>query len=92
MSHIQRTHHIGLLTPSSNTVEAPEFTEVLPRNVALHSGRLGLRTIDADSTIRIVEELEQESRKLGGARRLHGFALCRFSEPGPNDDLVERGT
>lgn len=67
MSHIQRTHHIGLLTPSSNTVQAPEFVEVLPRNVALHSGRLGLKTIDADSTVRIVEELEQESRKLGDA-------------------------
>lgn len=67
MPHIKRTHSIGLLTPSSNTVQAPEFVEVLPPEVALHTGRLGLRTIDADSTVRIVEELDQESRKLADA-------------------------
>jgi maleate isomerase len=67
MPHIKRTHSIGLLTPSSNTVQAPEFVEVLPPSVSLHSGRLSLTTIDPDSTVRIVEELEHESRKLADA-------------------------
>ena len=67
MPHIDKTHSIGLLTPSSNTVQAPEFVEVLPPNIALHSARMSLTTIDPDSTVRIVQELEQESRKLGDA-------------------------
>lgn len=41
--------------------------EVLPRTVSLHSGRLTLSNIDADSTLRIVDELEKESRKLADA-------------------------
>lgn len=67
MSHTTKTHSIGLLTPSSNTVQAPEFVEVLPPSVALHSARLSLTNIDPDQTVRIVEELETESRKLGDA-------------------------
>jgi len=67
MSHTTKTHSIGLLTPSSNTVQAPEFVEVLPPSVALHTARLSLTNIDPDQTVRIVEELETESRKLGDA-------------------------
>jgi maleate isomerase len=67
MSHITRTHRIGLLTPSSNTTQEPEFAEVLPRTVSLHASRLTLNNIDAPSTLSIVEELETESRKLADA-------------------------
>lgn len=67
MSHITRTHRIGLLTPSSNTTQEPEFAEVLPRTVSLHASRLTLNNIDAPSTLSIVEELEKESRKLADA-------------------------
>ena len=67
MRHVRKTHHIGLLTPSSNTTQAPEFIEVLPPTVALHSSRLSLTSIDPDQTERIVEELEKESRKLADA-------------------------
>lgn len=67
MSYVRKTHRIGLLTPSSNTTQAPEFIEVLPRTVSLHSARLSLTSIDASSTERIVEELEKESRKLADA-------------------------
>lgn len=67
MSYSRKTHRIGLLTPSSNSTQAPEFVEVLPRTVSLHSSRLSLTNIDADSTERIVEELEKESRKLADA-------------------------
>jgi maleate isomerase len=67
MPHVRKTHRVGLLTPSSNTTQEPEFIEVLPPTVSLHSGRLSLTNIDADQTERIVEELENESRKLADA-------------------------
>ena len=67
MSFIPRTRRLGLMVPSSNSTQEPEFAEVLPRSVSLHVGRLTLRNIDADSTVKIVEELEHESRKLADA-------------------------
>jgi maleate isomerase len=67
MPHIKRTHRVGLLTPSSNTTQEPEFVEVLPRSVSLHTGRLSFTNIDADTMFRCVEELDQESRKLADA-------------------------
>ncbi|MBI3917845.1 MAG: hypothetical protein HY322_12660 [Betaproteobacteria bacterium] len=67
MPFVRKTHRVGLLTPSSNTTQEPEFTEVLPRTVSLHTGRLGFTHIDADTMLRCVEELENESRKLGDA-------------------------
>jgi len=67
MPHTPRTRRLGLLLPSSNSTQEPEFSEVLPRGTSLHCARLQLRNIDADSTERIVEELEQESRKLADA-------------------------
>jgi len=67
MSHITRTHRFGLLTPSSNSTQEPEFSEVLPRTVSLHTGRLAFTNIDADTMLRCIEELETESRKLADA-------------------------
>jgi maleate cis-trans isomerase len=67
LSYIKRTHRVGLLTPSSNTTQEPEFAEVLPRTVSLHTGRLSFTNIDADTMVRCIEELEQESRKLADA-------------------------
>lgn len=67
MPHITRTHRFGLLTPSSNTTQEPEFSEVLPRTVSLHTGRLAFTNIDADTLVRCIEELETESRKLADA-------------------------
>ncbi len=67
MSYTSRTHRFGLLTPSPNTVQEPEFSEVLPRTVSLHTGRLSFRNIVPETLIRCVEELEAESRKLADA-------------------------
>jgi maleate isomerase len=58
---------IGLLLPSSNTTQEEEFWRVLPAGVTLHVARLPLRTVEADSTVRIVEDIESESRKLADA-------------------------
>jgi maleate cis-trans isomerase len=58
---------IGLLLPSSNTTQEPEFTRILPDGVTLHVARLPLRTVEPSSTARIVEDLETESQKLADA-------------------------
>jgi maleate cis-trans isomerase len=67
MARREDVQRVGLLLPSSNTVQEREFCSALPKRMALHVTRLGLRTIEADSTLRIVEELEAESRKLADA-------------------------
>jgi maleate isomerase len=61
------SRRIGLLLPSSNTTQEPEFGQMLPPGVTLHVTRLPLRTVEADSTVRIVEDIEAESRKLADA-------------------------
>jgi len=61
---IKKTQRFGLLAPSSNSTQEPEFVQVLPANVSLHCARLSLRTIDPESTVRIVAELDAEVQKL----------------------------
>jgi maleate isomerase len=58
---------IGLLLPSSNTTQEPEFTRLMPDGVTLHVARLPLRTVEPASTARIVEDIETESQKLADA-------------------------
>jgi maleate cis-trans isomerase len=67
VSYVKKTHRFGLLTPSSNTVQEPEFSAVLPETVSLHTGRLGFRNIDPETMVRCVEELGTESSKLADA-------------------------
>ncbi|MGA7488549.1 MAG: hypothetical protein WBW74_16630 [Xanthobacteraceae bacterium] len=67
MSHVQKTDRFGLLTPSSNTVQEPEFSAVLPPTVSLHTGRVAYRDITPQEQMRCVLELESESRKLADA-------------------------
>ena len=61
------TKRIGLLAPSSSTTQEIEYRQVLPAGVTLHTARLVLRTVDPNATISVVEEIEQESRKLADA-------------------------
>jgi maleate cis-trans isomerase len=63
----QAQRRIGLLIPSSNTTQEPEFNRILPDGVTLHVARLPLRTVEASSTARIVEDIETESQKLADA-------------------------
>jgi len=67
MKPIEKTHRLGLLVPSSNSTQEPEFVQMLPPSVSLHVTRLTLSRIDPESTVNIVAELEKESRKLGDA-------------------------
>jgi maleate isomerase len=63
----QDRRRIGLLLPSSNTTQEPEFTRIMPDGVTLHVARLPLRTVEPSSTARIVEDIEAECQKLGDA-------------------------
>jgi maleate cis-trans isomerase len=67
MSYVKKTHRFGLLTPSSNTTQEPEFTAALPHSVSLHTGRVAYRDITPEEQDRCVLELESESRKLADA-------------------------
>ena len=67
MSYARKTHRFGLLTPSSNTTQEPEFSAALPTNVSLHTGRVSYRDITPAEQDRCVLELEHESRKLADA-------------------------
>jgi maleate cis-trans isomerase len=64
MARRQDSRRIGLLLPSSNSVQEPDFCSVLPKHITLHVARMGLSMVEADSTLRIVREIETESRKL----------------------------
>ena len=55
---------IGSLLPSSNSVQEPDFYSVLPKHISLHVARMHLTHVEADATLRIVQEIETESRKL----------------------------
>src|SRR5262245_6860297 len=67
MNYVKKTHRFGLLTPSSNTTQEPEFTAALPSCVSLHTGRVAYRDITPEEQDRCVLELESESSKLGDA-------------------------
>lgn len=58
---------VGLLLPSSNSVQEGEFSRALPPGFTLHVTRMGLSMVEADSTLRIAHEIEAESKKLADA-------------------------
>ena len=58
---------IGVLVPSSNSVQEADFWRALPPGFTLHVARMGLSNVEADSTLRIVQEIEAESKKLADA-------------------------
>jgi len=63
----QDRYRIGLLLPSSNTTQEPEFNRILPDGISLHVTRLPLRNVGAADTAKVVEDIEGESRKLADA-------------------------
>ncbi len=61
------SYRIGLLVPSSNTTVEPEFYRALPANVTLHTARLFLTQITPEAILRMVEDLDAQSRLLASA-------------------------
>ena len=64
MAQRQDFRRIGLLVPSSSSVQEQDFRRVLPEDITLHVARMRLSNVEADSTLRIVQEIEVESQKL----------------------------
>jgi len=64
MARRQDFRRFGLLVPSSSSVQERDFSKVLPEDVTLHVARMRLSNVDADSTLRIVQEIEIQSQKL----------------------------
>jgi maleate isomerase len=67
VSYVKKTHRLGLITPSSNSTQEPEFSAALPATISLHTGRVAYRDITPEEQMRCVLELESESRKLADA-------------------------
>lgn len=50
---------LGLVVPSSNTTNEPEFYEHLPEGVSLHTARMRLEDATADELERMADEIER---------------------------------
>lgn len=50
---------LGLIVPSSNTTNEPEFYRTLPDGVSLHTARMRLEDADADNLTRMADEVER---------------------------------
>lgn len=50
---------LGLIVPSSNTTNEPEFHRTLPEGVSLHTARMRLEDADADNLTRMADEVER---------------------------------
>jgi maleate isomerase len=55
---------IGMLLPSSSSAQEADIGRALPKDITLHVARMRLNNVDAESTLRIVQEIEAESQKL----------------------------
>lgn len=58
---------LGLLVPSSNTTNEPEFQHVLPDGVSVHTGRLPLEDVTVDDLEAMSHTAERASERLGHA-------------------------
>src|SRR5262245_42777478 len=56
MSFVRKTHRFGLITPSSNSTQEPEFSAALPPTISLHTGRVAYRDITPEEQDRCVLE------------------------------------
>lgn len=64
MAQRNDSRRIGMLLPSSSSVQERDIGRALPDDITLHVARMRLNNVDAESTLRIVQEIESESQKL----------------------------
>jgi maleate isomerase len=64
MTQRKNVRRIGMLLPSSSSVQEADIGNALPDDITLHVARMRLNNVDAESTLRIVQEIEGESQKL----------------------------
>ena len=58
---------LGLVVPSSNTTNEPEFSRQLPEGVSLHTARMHLENANADNLERMANEVARCAGLLGTA-------------------------
>ncbi len=85
---------IGLLLPSSSSVQELDIGRALPDGITLHVARMRLNNVDADSTLRVVQEIESESQKLADVDVdviiFPATAPSSRNGPGYDQELIER--
>src|SRR5690242_7142004 len=85
---------IGLLLPSSSSVQERDIGRALPDDITLHVARMRLSNVDADSTLRIVQEIETESQKLADVDVdvivFPATAPSSRNGPGYDQELIKR--
>jgi maleate isomerase len=58
---------LGLIVPSSNTTNEPEFQRVLPEGISLHTGRMPLEDVNAEDLSAMAETATGAAEHLGHA-------------------------
>jgi len=85
---------IGMLLPSSSTAQELDIGRALPADITLHVARMRLNNVDAESTLRVVQEIENESRKLADVDVdviiFPATAPSSRNGPGYDQELVKR--
>ena len=94
MAQRQDFRRIGLLLPSSSSVQEWDIGRALPQGITLHVARMRLSNVDADSTLRVVQEIETESQKLADVDVdviiLPATAPSSRNGPGYDQELIKR--
>ena len=85
---------IGLLLPSSSSAQEWDIGRALPDDITLHVARMRLNNVDADSTLRVVQEIESESQKLADVDVdviiFPATAPSSRNGPGYDQELIKR--
>jgi maleate isomerase len=85
---------IGMLLPSSSSAQEMDIGRALPKDITLHVARMRLNNVDAESTLRIVQEIETESQKLADADVdviiFPATAPSSRNGPGYDEELIKR--
>lgn len=94
MAQRKDVRRIGLLLPSSSSVQERDIGKALPDDITLHVARMRLNNVDADSTLRVVQEIEAESQKLADVDVdviiFPATAPSSRNGPGYDRELIER--
>ena len=85
---------IGVLLPSSSSAQEWDIGRALPQDITLHVARMRLNNVDAESTLRVVQEIESESQKLADVDVdviiFPATAPSSRNGPGYDQELIKR--
>ena len=94
MAQRRDSRRIGMLLPSSSSVQERDIGRALPADITLHVARMRLNNVDAESTLRVVQEIETESQKLADVDVdviiFPATAPSSRNGPGYDQELIKR--